>query len=98
MNIINLMALMELSAIVKTEKPKTGHIKYKNLQDWIIATGEHKGIISGKDWIEVQNLLKINSDKTIVSLLKIMQYLLVFCIVKYCKSPMRAKLRQKFNL
>ena len=47
----------------KTEKTKTGRVKYKDLQDWIVAIGEHKGIISGKDWVEVQNILKMNEDK-----------------------------------
>ena len=78
----------------KTEKIKTGHIKYKNLQDWIIATGEHKCIISGKDWIEVQNLLKINSDKNYRKPIKNNAILVGILHCKYCKSLMRAKLRQ----
>ena len=28
------------------------------MEDWIIAVGKHKGCISGKDWIAVQELLK----------------------------------------
>lgn len=29
----------------------------KDISEWIIAIGKHKGIIDGKDWVEVQNIL-----------------------------------------
>ncbi len=35
----------------------------KPISEWIVAVGEHKGIISGFDWIRVQKLLKQNVDK-----------------------------------
>ncbi len=35
--------------------------KSKNVDQWIIAVGKHKGIISGSQWIEVQKQLKRNS-------------------------------------
>ncbi|MCH5195201.1 MAG: recombinase family protein [Oscillospiraceae bacterium] len=33
-------------------------------EEWIIAIGKHKGIISSEDWIKTQNLLGKNSSKT----------------------------------
>ncbi len=35
----------------------------KPINEWIVAVGEHKGIMSGFDWIRVQNILKQNTDK-----------------------------------
>ncbi|MCI9078601.1 MAG: recombinase family protein [Lachnospiraceae bacterium] len=38
--------------------------RVKNPQDWIIATGIHKGIIPQETWIKVQSKLKNNSGKS----------------------------------
>ena len=78
----------------KTEKTKTGRVKYKDLQDWIVAIGEHKGIIKGKDWVEVQNLLKINEDKNYRKPIKNNAILVGVLRCKHCGSLMRAKLKQ----
>ena len=37
-------------------------IKYRDVNQWIIAVGKHKGIIPGRDWIEVQKLLEKNKS------------------------------------
>ena len=44
----------------KTEKKKRQVVK-RDVNDWIIAVGKHEGIISGKEWIEVQNILHQNT-------------------------------------
>ena len=47
---------------------KTKERKHKSnlknpINDWIISVGKHKGCISGKDWIAVQEVLKNNQNK-----------------------------------
>lgn len=78
----------------KTEKTKTGRVKYKDLQDWIVAIGEHKGIITGKEWVEVQNILKMNEDKNYRKPIKNNAILVGVLRCSECHSLMRAKLKQ----
>lgn len=33
------------------------------ITEWIVAVGKHEGIIAGKDWIQVQTILKQNQSK-----------------------------------
>lgn len=35
----------------------------KDSKEWIVSIGQHEGIIDSKTWIQVQNRLKINSNK-----------------------------------
>ena len=46
---------------------KTSSVKYKSRDNepekWIIAPGRHKGIIDGKEFIKIQNLLAANNKK-----------------------------------
>jgi len=80
----------------KTEqKASLNVVEKREITDWIVAVGKHKGIISGKDWVEVQNLLAKNSDmkyrKPTVS------NALLSGIIRcsHCGSAMRAKLRKQ---
>ena len=41
----------------------TQSTEIKPISEWIVAVGEHKGIVSGFDWMRVQKLLKQNVDK-----------------------------------
>jgi Site-specific recombinases, DNA invertase Pin homologs len=43
------------SYVQKTER--------RDITDWIISVGKHKGIISGKEWILTQKILQENKDK-----------------------------------
>lgn len=36
----------------------------RNIDEWIITVGKHKGIISGEDWVMVQQLLAQNTSKS----------------------------------
>ncbi len=38
--------------------------KERPLKDWIIAVGLHKGYVIGKEWVQVQELLEKNKDKS----------------------------------
>ena len=78
----------------KTEKTKTGRVKYKDLQDWIVAIGQHNGIISGKDWVQVQEILKANEDKNYRKPIKNNAILVGVLRCSHCHSLMRAKLKQ----
>jgi site-specific DNA recombinase len=46
---------------------KTSSSKYKNKQnspfEWIVSIGRHRGILSGKDWVAVQQILQNNKRK-----------------------------------
>lgn len=49
----------------KTETSRGGERVVNNRNDWIIAIGKHKGIISGEEWVEVQSILEENADSKI---------------------------------
>ncbi|RKD27904.1 site-specific DNA recombinase [Caminicella sporogenes DSM 14501] len=52
-----------IMAYNKKNVKKGKSVKDKDISEWIIAVGKHKGIISGKDWILVQNNLIKNKSK-----------------------------------
>ena len=45
--------------IQKTGKAK----KQRDIADWIVAVGKHKGFISGNTWVQTQNLLDMNAER-----------------------------------
>ncbi|MDF2941633.1 MAG: Resolvase domain protein [Herbinix sp.] len=75
---------------------KTSSAKYKNKQndpyEWIIAAAKHKGIIGGKDWVKVQEILARNKFKG-DSFRKVQNPISLLSGLLYCSCgyPMRPK-------
>lgn len=78
----------------KTEKKKQLVVK-KDYSEWIVAIGAHKGLIPGKEWVEVQDLLERNAS------MRYRRPNASNCVLSgilrcaHCGSFMRAKLKNK---
>lgn len=77
----------------KTSKTKTGSTKVKDKELWINAIGRHKGIIKGKDWVEVQTLLTSNQNKAYRKPVKNNSILAGILRCEHCGNLMRPKLK-----
>lgn len=53
-----------IMAYNKTIQKKNTTNKLRDSSEWVVAVGRHPGIISGKDWIKVQNMIDKNKSKT----------------------------------
>lgn len=67
------------------------NFKKQDEQNWIVAKGNHTGVISGKDWIKVQNIIRKNSRKSTVYNDYSLLSGILYC--KKCGSIMIAKRR-----
>jgi len=61
----------------------------RNTSDWIVAVSKHKGIIEFEDWLKVQQMYKVNSDKFTVSARSHNALLTGIIKCAKCGSPMR---------
>ena len=78
----------------KTEQKGKGlAIKKRDVEDWIVSVGKHEGIISGKQWVEVQDILDKNASKRYRKPGKNSSLLSGIIRCSHCGSFMRPKLR-----
>ena len=85
-----------IMAYNKTEQKSNKTTKKRELSEWIVAIGKHKGIIEGKDWVEVQNILEGNKNKRYRMPGKNNALLSGIIHCSQCGSFMRPKLRTSF--
>lgn len=67
----------------------------RSMDEWIVAIGKHIGVISGKDWVFVQDILERNRDKKYRVPRKNEAILSGLLKCSYCDSFMRPKLKGK---
>lgn len=78
----------------KTEQTKNKSNKKRDMSEWIISVGKHKGFVSGNDWIKVQDILEKNTDKRYKKPIKNTSILTGLVICNKCGSYMRPKLHR----
>lgn len=81
----------------KTEQVKGKATNERDVQDWIISVGMHNGIISGKDWIAIQELIEQNGNKRYRKPTKNNALLSGLIRCSHCGSYMRPKLKTYTN-
>lgn len=45
------------------QKPGKSH-QLREMEEWIVSVGKHRGLIDGRDWVKVQMLLRQNKSKS----------------------------------
>jgi len=53
-----------IMAYNRTEQTKGSTARKKPMEEWVVAVGEHEGILSGEDWVAAQELLNENRSKS----------------------------------
>ncbi|WP_034439169.1 recombinase family protein [Clostridium ihumii] len=74
----------------KVDKTKDIGVEYRNESDWIIAIGKHPGIITGKDYIKIQTILKSKNNSGRRGTGEV-TFLNGLCKCAYCGGYMRTK-------
>ena len=80
-----------IMAYNRTKQVKGRSTKLRDYSEWIIAIGQHQGIINSEDWIKVQNMITANKDKSFRKVKSTSALLSGLLICKNCGSYMRPK-------
>ena len=78
------------------QRPGKAH-QVKPMDEWIVSVGKHKGVITGKKWIQVQTLLEINKSKSYRKPRGNVALLSGLLVCKNCGDYMRPKLTNRTN-
>ncbi len=80
-----------IMAYNKTDQIKKKANKLRNPSEWIIAIGNHKGVISSEDWVHAQNILQKNNSKSYRKIKSSKSILSGILRCGHCGSYMRPK-------
>ncbi|WP_050608256.1 recombinase family protein [Clostridium niameyense] len=96
---INLYGQLNGNGLVsygKANKTNDEGVEFRNISEWIVAIGKHKGIISGLEYIKVQHILKSKNNSGRRGTGDV-TFLNGLCRCSYCGSYMRTKQKKKTN-
>lgn len=83
----------------KSRNGKTRNDQIKDITDWIVSIGKHEGILNGKDWINIWEIMekKAQNKRIIKTNSKIESILSGILRCKNCNSFMRPKVLKTYD-
>jgi len=86
-----------IMAYNRTLQRKGKTTQEKPMNEWIVSVGRHKGIISGRNWIRVQEMLEKNRAKAYRKPRGNTAILSGILVCGKCGAHMRPKMSERFN-